>query len=169
MDLFAQRMNGNFGQPSEGQCYNCHYGKITGNYDQCTKCSKIEEFDKIDMEAIVADGDEKEELRIKMGELVKQMADAGLKPRVFLGKGDVKAQAMRYKKRVIEEKRFQCPKCEKLFTSNSGLKHHTANKVCEKVQQGGTHCDICDKTFSRSDGLKKHLGTKIHKQKANLD
>ena len=105
-------------------------------------CSKIEEFDKIDMEAIVADGDEKEELRMKMGELVKQMADAGLKPRLFLGKGDVKGQARRYKKRVIDEKRFQCTKCDKVFACSSSHKHHIAKEVC-----GEKRCEICDRTF----------------------
>ena len=78
------------------------------------------------------DNAKQEEIRMKMGELIKEMADSGLNPRLIFGKGNVKAQRERYKKRVVEEQRFKCDICSKIFSCKSNLKHHTINKVCEK-------------------------------------
>jgi hypothetical protein len=103
-----------------------------------------------------------ENLRLKMGELVAQMADAdGVRPRLIFGKGNVKAQRERYRKRVMEEKRFQCPKCESCFTCNSGLKTHTKNKTCEQ-EKPNLRCEICDYTASAPYRLRIHMGTKKH-------
>jgi hypothetical protein len=100
----------------------------------------------------------KEELQIKMGHIIKEMADNhGLKPRMVFGKGNVKAQRARYKIRVIEEKRFQCPECEKVFSSSTSMKHHVAKKVCAK-----SHCECCNRTFSSRGMLTKHLKSKRH-------
>ena len=76
--------------------------------------------------------DKHEEIRMKMGELMKEMADNGLNPKLIFGKGNIKKQRERYKKRVIEEQRFKCAVCNKVFSCNCSLKHHTTNKICEK-------------------------------------
>ena len=103
-----------------------------------------------------------EKLRIEMGKLVAQMTEVdGVKPRLIFGKGNVKAQSERYKKRVVEEKRFQCPKCEYCFVCNSGLKTHVKNKSCEK-EKPSTRCEICDYTARDAHGMKGHLNTKRH-------
>jgi hypothetical protein len=163
-------MNGNFGQPAEGECYNCWYGKLRRKYDQCHKCSlevkPQTEFEELRALAIDTDQEKKTALRMKMGELAKEMAENGLNPRVIYGKGDVKAQRERYKKRVIEEKRFQCPTCQKVFTNNSGLKHHIANKICEKnkkenVNRDEKHNCECGGKFTTRHKA-SHFKTKKH-------
>ena len=158
MDLFQQRMYGNFGQPAKGECYNCWYGKMKGKYDQCQKCSPVEELEEVKTD------NEQEQLKIEMGHLIKKMADNGLKPKLIFGKGDVKAQKQRYKTRVLEEKRFQCCKCQKVFTSNSSLMNHTANKVCEKKKNENRNekhnCECGGKFTTRHKA--KHLKTNKH-------
>ena len=78
--------------------------------------------------------DKQEEIRMKMAELIKEMAENGLNPKLIFGKGNVKKQRERYKKRVIEEQRFKCAVCNKVFSCNSSLKHHITQKICEKKQ-----------------------------------
>ena len=70
------------------------------------------------------------EYRLKMGELVTEMADNGLKPRLLFGKGDVKGQRQRYKERVKNEQRFKCKLCNKVLAHSSSLKHHMDKQVC---------------------------------------
>ena len=79
-----------------------------------------------------SDDPKQEEIRMKMGELMKEMADNGLNPKLIFGKGNIKKQRERYKKRVLEEQRFKCAVCNKVFSCNSSLKHHTTKKICEK-------------------------------------
>jgi len=106
-----------------------------------------------------------ENVRHQMANLVKQMADAhGLKPRLLFGKGNVKAQRKRYKQRVIEEKRFQCQKCEHIFTSSQGLKHHLKNQICEKPKPV-RKCDVCDVKFRDAYDMRRHFKTKRHKKR----
>ena len=82
------------------------------------------------------DNQQQEAIRMKMGELIKEMADRGLNPKLIFGKGNVKKQRERYKKRVVDEQRFKCSVCNKVFSGGSSMKHHTSNKICEKpVQQ----------------------------------
>jgi rubredoxin len=110
--------------------------------------------------------DKKEALQNKMGELIKEMADNGLKPKLFYGKGNIPAQRRRYKKRVMEEKRFQCKKCEHVFSDSSGLKYHTANKICHKEKKPDkTHCPTCNRDYVN---INRHLNTKSHKKRAGL-
>ena len=78
------------------------------------------------------DNQRQESIRMKMGELIKEMADSGLNPKLIFGKGNVKKQRERYKKRVIDEQRFKCSVCNKVFSGGSSMKHHTNNKTCEK-------------------------------------
>ena len=73
-----------------------------------------------------------EDIRMKMAELIKEMAENGLNPKLIFGKGNVQKQRERYKKRVLEEQRFKCAVCNKVFSCNSSLKHHTTTKICEK-------------------------------------
>jgi hypothetical protein len=110
-----------------------------------------------------------EKVRIKMGELVKKMADEhGLKPRLIFGKGNVKAQRERYKKRVLEEKRFQCKECQKVFADSSGFKNHAKNKICENpkktpVDRNEKHVCLCGgKYLTRHK--KRHSRTKRHQR-----
>ena len=60
------------------------------------------------------DAAKQEEIRMKMGELIKEFSNSGLN-RLIFGKGNVKAQRERYKKRVVDEQRFKCSVCNKVF------------------------------------------------------
>lgn len=125
---------------------------------------KMDSFNTFSTELYKTDN---EEIRLKMGILVKEMADNyGIKPRLIFGKGNVKAQRARYKKRVMEEQRFQCGKCSQLYSSSTSLKHHVDNKICEKKQKnisikcpcGGAYTDQNSRNSSKSI----HMKTKKH-------
>ena len=70
------------------------------------------------------DNQRQESIRMKMGELIKEMADSGLNPKLIFGKGNVKKQRERYKKRVVDEQRFTCSVCNKVFSGGSSMKPH---------------------------------------------
>ena len=96
------------------------------------------------------DTNKQTEYRLKMGELVTEMADNGLKPRLLFGKGDVKGQRQRYKERVKNEQRFKCKLCNKVLAHSSSLKHHMDKQVCvinqeerDKIYKEKPYC-ICE-------------------------
>ena len=59
--------------------------------------------------------------------------------------------------RKVEDK-FQCLKCEKLFTEQTNAKRHT--KRCENSEKEIHQCKFCNKQFKYRSGLKRH--EKIH-------
>ena len=126
---------------------------MTPSSDMTTLTECVEKFKSLSIDLYATD---KEDIRLKMGNLVKEMADVhGLNPRLIFGKGNVKAQRARYKKRVIEEKRFQCIKCEHAFCSSGSLKHHIDKRVCERVPSLKCPCGDSSRT-PRHQASKKH-------------
>lgn len=108
--------------------------------------------------------DDGKEIRNQMEILIKSLYDDyKISPRTILGKGNVSAQKKRYKKRVIEEKRFQCPKCEYVFTSSHGLKNHIGKKVCDKEPPKGAIVCPCGGRYKHKH-ISSHIKTKKHQK-----
>ena len=96
----------------------------------------------------------------RIGEVIAEIIESGTPVSILTG-GDLIGQRMRYKERVIKEKRFQCTDCNKIFTNSNGFKNHIAVKACFKPKLG-TYCRECDKTYSTPQSLIRHMKTKTH-------
>jgi hypothetical protein len=85
-------------------------------------------------------------------------------PKLIFGKGDVKAQANRYRARVIAEKRFQCVLCEKVFTTNGTYKVHCEKRSCVKKEAAIYTCVPCGFSSTVKSQLVRHCTSAKHRK-----